>query len=416
MLYAPTPSAEVVGIVIVAPGSSGGIGPGIDRGRDGLPLPKSQSSAAFGSIYRRLGCEMADAGTIYDWRGSPIDAAVIAAGGTGGRSSITAAPSVSKFVAESLAKSAMPQQKPSHPPGAVAMLQISWRHTHGGRKWPTKKKMKLVSSLQTAANDAVAAVHFMKATYGQHLPLVLVGFSFGGPSVWAAAGKLTDAGMPPAGVVALAGSGRGGPAFETLGLDTLGCAQRSLDAGVAALLVHGTADHNVAVEVPLYLFNNLASSGDVQRALTLAIVVGSEHIFDLARDIVYAALKDWIQACIWGPSRGVASIAPCGPGANALQLRSGGRSEPFSLRPVMRTFLLKPEIKGYSEKKGKRAFTKIDLANDTQQCDNLVACEAAAETADCQTSSPLELNSVTLSESHVAAEMFDPPSLAELFV
>jgi len=78
----------------VAPGSNGGTGPGIDRGREGLPLPKSQSSVAFGSIYRRLGCELADAGTIYDWRANPIDASC-----TGGRSSITAAPAVSKVAA-----------------------------------------------------------------------------------------------------------------------------------------------------------------------------------------------------------------------------------------------------------------------------------------------------------------------------
>merc|ERR1719181_1433756 len=102
MLYAPKDSTRVVGIVIVAPGSSGGTGPGIDRGRDGLPLAKSQTSAAFGSIYRRLGCELADAGTIYDWRASPIDAAVIAAGGTGGRSSITAAPAISRSYSDAL--------------------------------------------------------------------------------------------------------------------------------------------------------------------------------------------------------------------------------------------------------------------------------------------------------------------------
>merc|ERR1712216_780072 len=83
---------------------------------------------------------------------------------------------------------------------------------------------------------------------------------------------------------------------------------------------------------------------------TLAVVVGSEHIFDLARDIVFAALKDWVVVCICGGSSGTVSVAPCGPGAVALQLHGGGRAEPFSVRLVKREFLLKPETKGYSEK------------------------------------------------------------------
>merc|ERR1711959_253347 len=100
-----------------------------------------------------------------------------------------------------------------------------------------------------------------------------------------------------------------------VGLDTLGCAKRCLQAGVSALLVHGTADTNVAVEVPQYFYSNLAACEDVAGALTLAVVVGSEHIFDLARDIVFAALKGWVLACICGPNSGAASVAPCGPGA-----------------------------------------------------------------------------------------------------
>jgi len=365
MLYAPTECAEVVGIVVVAPGSNGGTGPGIDRGRDGLSLSKSQSSAAAGSIYRRLGCELADAGTTYDWRGSPMDAAVMAAGGTVPPPFGTAP----KVVADP-GKSAQQHKAPapSRPAGAIAMLHMNWRHCRNGKKWPTCKKMRLVSSLQTAANDIVASVNFMRATYGEDLPVVLVGFSFGGPAGWAAAGKLVAEGAPPAGVVALAGSARDGTAFQALGLDTLGCAKRCMQAGVSALLLHGTADHNVAIQVPQYFYRNLAAlCGDTGGAVTLAVAVGAEHIFDLARDTVFAALKGWVLACICGPSGGIVSVAPCGPGAVALQLHTGGRAEPFPVSEVKRKTLLKPEIMGYSEKEAKPNGTVSVLPSQALQ-------------------------------------------------
>merc|ERR1711865_60421 len=344
-------------------GSNGGTGPGIDRGRDGLPLPKSQSSVAFGSIYRRLGCELADAGTVYDWRFSPVDAAAIAAGGTCGRSSVTATPAVCKVGNDPFGKPPRLRKPavPSRPTGSVAMLHMSWRHTYSGKKWPTFRRLKLVSSLQIAANDIVATVNFMRAKYGCHLPVVLVGFSFGGPAAWAAASKLVVDGSPPAGVVALAGSGRDGAAFRAQGLETLGCMDRCMKAGVAGLLLHGTDDHNVAIEVPHYFYSNLTAAGSA--VLTLAVVLGAEHIFDLARDIVFAALKEWILACVGGLNSGVLSVAPCGPGPVAIQLHGGGRAEPFPVRKITREFLLSPfreHGKGYSEKVGKSTCTTLE--------------------------------------------------------
>lgn len=372
MLYAPADGVEVVGITIVAPGSNGGTGPGIDRGREGLPLPKSQSSEAKGSIYRRLGCELADAGTIYDWRAHPIDAS-----STAGRSSFTVAPAVSKMTASSKPAVSHDVAGAKHSEGAIAMLHISWRHTHHGKKWPARK-LKLVSSLQTAANDIVAAVNFMRAKYGVHVPVVLVGFSFGGPSVWAAAGKLVSEGSAPAGVVALAGSCRDGAAFEALGLDTLGCAVRCRQAGVSALLLHGMADQNVSIEVPQYFYGNLAACSDAVGALTLAVVPGSEHTFDLSRDTVFSALKPWVIECICGSSEGLRAVAPCGPGAVALQLRGGGRAQPFHLQTVSRDFLLRPEIKGYSEKATARESTSARPLNKRE---SLLLSKKRAEAA-----------------------------------
>jgi len=348
MLYAPKEGVEAVGLVIVAPGSNGGTGPGIDRGRDGLPLPKSQSSVAYGSIYRRLGCELADSGRVYDWHFHPIPAAVVANCGAGGPAALAAA----RNQLNSHGKPLRPRKSSvaSRCSGAIPMLHMSWRYTHSGKKWPTYKRLKQVGSLQIAANDIVAAVNYMRARYGSHLPVVLVGFSFGGPSAWAAASKLTEEGAPPAGVVALAGSGRDGTAFRSQGLDTLGCAVRCREAGVSALLLHGTEDSNVAIEVPQYYYQNLLScGGDAGGALTLAVVLGAEHICDLSRDIVFAALKGWIVSCLRGPNAASPSVAPCGPGAVALQMHNG-MTEPWPVQEVSREFLLNPEIKGYSEK------------------------------------------------------------------
>uniref|UniRef100_A0A7S4UTU5 Uncharacterized protein n=1 Tax=Alexandrium monilatum TaxID=311494 RepID=A0A7S4UTU5_9DINO len=331
MLYAPALGIRVVGIVIMAPGSNGGTGPGLELGREGLPLHKSQSTAAFGSIYRRLGCELADPGAVYDWRGNAPEPS------PGGR----------------------------HAPPAVAVLHISWRYTHSGKKWP-KGKLKLVSSLQVAANDFLAAVSFMRDTYGPQLPVVLVGFSFGGPAAWAAAGKLTAEGVPPEGVVALAGSGRDGSAFRELGLDTLGCMLRCSQAGVAALLLHGTADENVAVEVAQYFYSALLGyvcAGSGTSAATLAVVAGSAHMFNLARDIAFSALKQWTLACIRGGGDG-SCVPPCGPQPAAVQIRSGGRAEPFPVGGISRGLLLRSDVKGYSE----REVEGQDCQDETPDC------------------------------------------------
>lgn len=294
---------------------------------------KSQSSQAFGSIYRRLGLELADPGTCYDWRGMARDASHTPAWGSDREGSVhksTGSTPAERF-------------------GPAVVLHISWRHTHRGKRWPCRK-LKLVSSLEIAANDFVAAVHYMLATYGPQLPVVLVGFSFGGPAAWAAARKLTASGAPPVGVVTLAGAGRDGPGFREHELDTLGCALRCRQAGVSALLLHGSADENVAIEVSEYLYSNLGACEDTQAALALAVVPGSAHLFNIARDIVFAAMKDWVLACASGVPAMRTSAVPFVAGPIALQLRARGRVEPFAVKLVPRKFLLKRATKGYSEK------------------------------------------------------------------
>jgi len=288
VLYSPAPGAEVAGIVIMAPGSNGGTGPGLEKSREGLALAKSQTALAYGSIYRRLGLELANVGVCYDWRGRPIQPSQGASSSFSGRSTSRSEPVVSK-------PAGTPRQR------VVAALHISWRHTHNGKQWP-RRRLKLVRSLEIAANDFVAGVHYMRASFGMDLPVVLVGFSFGGPAAWSAASKLVKMGMPPVGVVAMAGSCRDGPAFQELGLDTLGCAVTCRKAGVSSLLIHG-------------------------------------------KDF---KIRGWVSACLYGLPGSL--VGPYDTGAVAMQLRGGGRIEPVTISPIERDILLQNGVKGYSEK------------------------------------------------------------------
>lgn len=352
VLYSPAPGAEVAGIVIMAPGSNGGTGPGLEKSREGLALAKSQTALAYGSIYRRLGLELTNVGVCYDWRGRPIQPSQGASSSSSGRSTSRSEPVMSK-------PAGTPRQR------AVAALHISWRHTHNGKQWP-RRRLKLVRSLEIAANDFVAGVHYMRASFGMDLPVVLVGFSFGGPAAWSAASKLVKHGMPPVGVVAMAGSCRDGPAFQELGLDTLGCAATCRKAGVSSLLIHGTADENVDIDVSQYFYSNLQSQGDA--SLNLAAVAGSAHMFDFARDVVFDALKGWVSACLYGLPGSL--VGPYDTGAVAMQLRGGGRIEPVTISPIERDILLQNGVKGYSEKVSsplsQSRANAIALEGDTQ--------------------------------------------------
>jgi hypothetical protein len=58
-------------------------------------------------------------------------------------------------------------------------------------------------------------------------------------------------------VVVIAGSARGGERFQLRKLDTLGSITVLAKQSVPILFIHGTRDSNVAVEIPLYMFQVL---------------------------------------------------------------------------------------------------------------------------------------------------------------
>ena len=104
-----------------------------------------------------------------------------------------------------------------------------------------------MDSLSDAADDVVAAAEYLRGKYGAHLRCILVGFSFGGPTVWAAARRLGPEKV--CGVAAIAGSARGGERFVTEALDTAGGVV-AMD-GVPRLWVHGRGFHSSTSQLSL---------------------------------------------------------------------------------------------------------------------------------------------------------------------
>ena len=184
---------------------------------------------------------------------------------------------------------------------AVATLQFNYSTCPKGQ-------LRHVTVLESAVQDMLAAVRWMKAKYPSASRLILAGFSFGGPVCWAAAKQLPRGAVH--GIVSLAGSARGGPDFESQQLDTQGGVEWHTGA---SLFLHGTHDTNVALQVGEFLYRH-ASEPRV-----LVVVKGSTHHFDTARSAVYPVLRDWVFAIASG---GV--LSPCTTGVHTVSA-SGGR-------------------------------------------------------------------------------------------
>lgn len=310
------------------------MGPGIAESLAGLPLEQHRSSAAFGSVFRRLGSELST-GHIHDWHG----------------------------------KDATPAGMPNFCRGAIAVLHVAWRQCKGGLQWPARL-LKRVDVLRSAAADLVAAVLYLRELFlgkaRSSLPIALVGMSFGGPAAWAAAAELLRNGLRLDGVVALAASGRGGAAFETLNLDTRGCVEACAAAGIPTLFLHGSADKNVALDVAAYFYRIYCrwshrcedldeNASAVARHASFVVVPGSVHNFSNARDRVFLVLKDWLVECLAGGNRKRSYTTSASSSIEALAVvwdPTMGKSkfEACNVPIVQREALLAASVKGYSEK------------------------------------------------------------------
>ena len=245
--------------VIMCPGSSGGMGPGVAKMFRGLALDRRHSAQAHGSFYARLGAELSSGADVDSW--DPR------------RHARRGAPS----------RPNVPGSRGAARPFRVASLQMTWRRAVNGVKWPGGE-LRTISALADAVDDVCAAAAHLRARHGPDFRVILVGFSFGGAVAWAAARRLGEARV--AGVVSLAGSARGGVRFETRQLDTES-AVRAM-ANVPKLWVHGTEDANVAPAVSRRMFELAAEPK------CAAWVVGSEHAFDVARGAAYEPLKQFL--------------------------------------------------------------------------------------------------------------------------
>lgn len=158
-----------------------------------------------------------------------------------------------------------------------------------------RKRLRQLWMLENAVKDAMTAARYLCRTY-LGVPIVLVGFSFGGSVIWPTARLLfRERESESDGVCALAGSARGGEAFERAGLATKSSIAR-LDrrsrrtSSIAKLFVHGSHDKNVALDVAEFLFRASAAPKCFAR------VNFSAHSMEAARDTVFAFWRDWICA------------------------------------------------------------------------------------------------------------------------
>lgn len=302
------PEGDPVAVLVLAPGSGGGLGPGLTIHPQ--PWENRKRMSAHGGHYMRLGMELAT-GQEVAWDYRPTDRAI---------GSSSWAP--------------------------VATLHFDYTLCPAGR-------LRKVSVLESAVEDMLACVEWIQARFPS-AALILGGFSFGGPVAWATARRLPRGSI--AGVASLAGSARAGPRFDAGELDTA--------SGVewhegASLFVHGSHDSNVALQVAEYLYEKASEPR------SLLVVHGSTHMFESAgnatRDAVYAPLRDWVLAVATRPpppqEEDSCSRADGGGGDSSTLLSFGVRviSDGARRRPVQQR--LGAEVDRMKEREEEEAAT-----------------------------------------------------------
>ena len=261
------------GLVVLAPGSRGGMGPGQEHRGPGNTI---------GQFKPRISC-------IY--------------------------PNVAKELASQ----------------GYAVVHLTWR-LNPTRKGAPPGTLKSPAQLLLGVADIALAARYARAQQGKRgarLPLVLIGFSFGGPSTMAAAAiavtpddgasaAATGAtGLTPiAGVVTL-GCGmrvdhRGSEAFKDIGnrlvggasrarphdyggVDSESCVDAYAAAGLPLAMIHGLADVTVDPTASATIF---ARARGPKAALWLE---GADHHARSRADVIERTLIEWIPALLTRP-------------------------------------------------------------------------------------------------------------------
>ena len=243
------------GLVLLVPGSRGGMGPGQKQETRGFFSPTIRST--YGALAPRLAAEHRFAVCHFTWRKPP---------------------------------------------------------TRAGQGRGTLKDP---NTLREGVEDIGVAARFLRSLYGDDAPLVLVGFSFGGPSSMAAAkASLTGPGGrhalgPLAGVVTL-GTGlrtahggslvklgkslRGGASrsepHDYGGLDSEACVDAYAAAGLPLLMAHGLADTTVDPRASQAIYGRAAGP---KGAVWLS---GTDHQMESRSDDLLGLLLEWVPALL----------------------------------------------------------------------------------------------------------------------
>jgi len=272
----------------MAPGSGGGLGPGLNKAPQAF-VNATTKAAHFG-IYMRLGHELAF-GEEFTWEYKKCGNVLTgnASSRTSRRPSVhQATPGLSKRCLSQVERWRMPVLPTKFASRqCIVCLQIDWTII-------PRKKLRRLDMLESAVADVDAAAQWLLTRYPGR-PLVLIGFSFGGPAMWAATRRLPSEALV-AGAVSVAGSARGGSAFEKRQLDTVGAlkewgrrrlAGRS-NAAPGAMFLHGTHDERVALQVGEYLYEQASKPRRLVR-----VNLGN-HMLNKTRDVAYNELRSWI--------------------------------------------------------------------------------------------------------------------------
>ena len=248
---------ECKGIVVLAPGGRGGMGPGelSPSGGPGTPRAGSSTTTSAGlfspnivSVFSRLGASLT--------------------------------------------------------PEGLAVCHLTWR-SPPIRPGSSRDMLRKGKTLKEARLEVEAAVRFMRLAHepdslSPALPLVLVGFCFGGAAALAAAatslrGEWKDGLGPIIGVLGIGLAPRvedGSPLRSYAGCDTLSCVQLLASSAVPLLLLHGTSDELVDVWAASNLFDA------IQGPKAAGWLAGAEHDLTSRHEAVHQTARSWIQGLL----------------------------------------------------------------------------------------------------------------------
>jgi len=204
----------------------------------------------------------------------------------------------------------------------VAVCHLTWR-TNPTRPGTKKGTLKAPQTLLDGVADIADAACFLRGAHagGEALPLVLVGFSYGGPTVMAAAAMALLPAADPlhaealghmAGVVTLGcgmrvrpqgdlvevgrqlkgGASRAAAHEGYQGCDSQGCVEAFEGAGLPLCMVHGLQDVTVDPMASAAIF-------ELARGPKAAVWIrGGDHHMRSRLDEVVAILVDWVPALL----------------------------------------------------------------------------------------------------------------------